>query len=64
MTSRETIELAKALKAVTANVENIASALLIGRMTVAEQRKYAGLLRELAVLLEDHAETQEVQTDE
>ncbi|GAA4524190.1 hypothetical protein [Amycolatopsis samaneae] len=56
---RETIELVKALKAVTVNVENIGNALLIGRMTPAEQREYAGLLAGLAELLETHAEDQE-----
>ncbi|WP_125792263.1 hypothetical protein [Amycolatopsis sp. WAC 01376] len=58
---KETIDLVKALRAVTANVENIAGALLVGQMPPPKQRQYAGLLRELAVLLEDHAEAQERQ---
>jgi hypothetical protein len=55
----ETVELVKALRAVTANVDNIANALLVGQMPPAAQRNYAGLLGELADLLKSHADDQE-----
>ncbi|MGW4133732.1 hypothetical protein [Amycolatopsis japonica] len=42
----------------TANVENIASALLIGRMPPEAQHDYARLLRELAQLFDNHADDQ------
>lgn len=59
----ETIQLVNALKAVTANVENIGTALLTGQMSPEGQRQYAGLLRELAGLLDEHADDQEDQPD-
>lgn len=58
----ETIELVKALRAVTANVEHIANALLTEQMSPAAQREYAELLEELAVLLFSHADDQEAGT--
>ena len=61
--SVETIQLVNALKAVTANVENIGTALLTGQMRPEDQRQYAGLLRELAGLLDEHADDQEGQPD-
>jgi hypothetical protein len=61
--TRETVELVNALRAVTAHIPAITEALLIGQMAAAKQREYAGMLRELAVLLEDHADTQEPDSD-
>ncbi|MFD8492278.1 hypothetical protein [Amycolatopsis sp. NPDC059657] len=61
--TRETIELVNALRAVTGNISGIADALLIGQMSTTKQHEYATLLRELADLLDTHADDQDGPTD-
>lgn len=62
--SDDFVSLVESLRAVSKQAEPIANALMARRMTPAKQREYAGLLRELATLLEEHAEDQEKDADD
>lgn len=62
--NEDTKALIESLQAVSAHAEPVANALMLNTMTPEKQREYAGMLRELAGLLEEHAEPQGVQRDD
>ncbi|WP_410623209.1 hypothetical protein [Amycolatopsis sp. cmx-8-4] len=57
--SDDFVTLVESLRAVSQHAEPVANALMARQMTPAKQREYAGLLRGLATLLDEHATSQE-----
>ncbi|MEA5366450.1 hypothetical protein VA596_43450 [Amycolatopsis sp., V23-08] len=53
------VTLIESLRAVSRHAEPTANALMVRQMTPEKQREYATLLRQLADLLDEHADNQE-----